>query len=126
VLAGVWRHGPRAAILVGASAFFAAYNSGAGEFGAIIVGLIAGSLTLVAGRVAIEKSQSPVIHIAIMLLFVVPAAAMGYSATLELVQRLGTPSVVWQHALALLGAVAIGTMALGRLASPNPPDSGRG
>jgi len=72
--------------IVGGIAGFAAYHSGAGGVGAFIVGFVVGVLTLVGGWTAIKTARSPAIRIAVMLLFVIPAAWAGYSVTLDFVR----------------------------------------
>jgi hypothetical protein len=110
---------------VGITAGVAAYQTGSGEFGAFLVGLIAGAVTLTAGQIAVAAFRSPVIRTAIALLFAVPAAMAGYHATLGLAQ-LGLPAELWQQAFAVIGAVAVGATAWARMALPNPPDTGAG
>jgi hypothetical protein len=72
---------------VGVTAGFAAYHSGSGEIGAILVGLIAGAFTFAAGQIAVAAFRSPLIRIAIALVFAVPAAIAGYIITQPLVSR---------------------------------------
>jgi hypothetical protein len=109
-------------VIVGAAAGYAAYQSGAGVLGAMFVALIAGAFTLVAGQAAIERAQSAMVRMAIALLFAVPAAFVGYMLTLGVAQ-LGVPSVVWQQAFALFGAIGVGATAWERVMHPVPPDS---
>jgi hypothetical protein len=108
---------------IGVTAGVAAYQSGSGEIGALLVGLIAGAFTLAAGQIAVAAFRSPLIRAAIALAFAVPAAMAGYHAALGLAQ-LGVPAELWQRAFALIGAIAVGATAWVRLALPNPPDAG--
>ena len=110
-------------VFVGLAAGLAAYHSGSGEFGAFLVGLIAGALTLAAGQIAVAAFRSPAIRTAITIVFAVPAAMAGYHAALGLAQ-LGVPAELWQRAFALFGAVAVGATAWARLALWIPPDMG--
>jgi hypothetical protein len=110
-------------VFVAFAAGLAAYHSGSGEFGAFLVGLIAGALTLAAGQIAVASFRSPAIRTAITLVFAVPAAMAGYHAALGLAQ-LGVPAEPWQRAFALFGAVAVGATAWARLALSIPPDMG--
>jgi len=112
-------------VFVGLAAGVAAYQTGSGEFGAFLVGLIAGALTLATGQIPVAALRSPLIRTAIALVFAVPAAMAGYHAALGLAQ-LGAPAELWQHAFAVIGAVAVGATAWARLALPNPPDTGGG
>jgi hypothetical protein len=110
---------------VGITTGFAAYYSGSGEIGAILVGLIAGALILAAGQIAIATFRSPLIRIAISLLFAVPAAMAGYHAVLGFA-RFCVPAEVWQQTFALIGAIAVGGTAWVRVALSIPPDTGSG
>jgi hypothetical protein len=101
----------------------AAYHSGSGEIGEVLVGLIAGALTLAAGQIAVAAFRSPLIRTAIALLFALPAAMAGYHAALGLAQ-LSVPAELWQQAFALLGAITVGATAWVRLALSIPPDAG--
>jgi hypothetical protein len=104
---------------VGIAAGFAAYYTGAGVLGAWIVGFFTGFLTLVGGWAVIKTSRSPVIQASVVLVFVIPAACMGYSGTLDFVRWLEVPSVVWQQVYALFGAFMVGGTTLARLTDPN-------
>jgi len=68
----------------GLSAGLAAYHSGAGPIGAIIVGVVAGAVTLLLGQVAFATVRSPLVRDTIALLFAAPAALAGYHAALAL------------------------------------------
>jgi hypothetical protein len=57
-----------------ASPGLAAYHSGSGPIGAIIVGAIISSITLIVGQLAFTTLRSPLIRGVIALLFAVPAA----------------------------------------------------
>ena len=112
-------------VLVAVTAGVAAYDSGAGEIGAFLVGLIAGALTLAAGQIAVAAFRLPLIRTAIALVFAMPAAMAGYYAALGLAQ-LGVPAELWQRAFALIGAIAVGATAWVRLALSIPLDTGAG
>ena len=66
------------------TAGLAAFHSGADVIGAIVVGIIAGAVTLGAGQFAFSVAGSPLIRAAIALLFATPAAVAGYHASLAL------------------------------------------
>src|SRR5262249_18002046 len=104
---------------------FAAYHSGSGEIGAVLVGLIAGALTVATGQIMIAAFGSPLIRTAIALVFAVPAAIAGYYAALGLAQ-IGVPAELWQPAVAMFGAIVVGATAWARLALSIPPDTGPG
>jgi hypothetical protein len=103
----------------------AAYHSGAGVIGALVVGFAAGAATLVAGQFASAVVRLPVLRGAIAILFAAPAAITGFHATLALAQ-IGVPSASWREAFAIVGAIFVGATALVRMAamatrqSPDP------
>jgi hypothetical protein len=92
----------------------AAFHSGAGVIGAIIVGIVAGVAALGAGQFAFAVARSPFIRAAIALLFAVPAAIAGYYATLALA-HIGLPSQGWRAAFAVIGGIIVGGAAWGRM-----------
>jgi hypothetical protein len=111
----------------GMTAGLAAYHSGAGVVGALVVGLAAGGVTLVAGQAAFAVARSPIARGAIALLFATPAAIAGYHATLALA-HIGVPSEGWREAFAIVGAILVGGTALVRVAGVAGPPivAGRG
>jgi hypothetical protein len=66
------------------SAGIAAYHSGSGPIGAIVVGVIAGAVTLLLGQVAFATVRSPLVRATVALVFAAPAALAGYHAALGL------------------------------------------
>jgi len=107
------------------TAGLAAYHSGAGEIGAILVGLIAGAATLAAGQIAITIFRSPLVRSAIALLFAVPATIAGYHAAFGLAQ-IGVPAEGWRQVFALIGAIVVGGTAGVRMALSDLTDTGQG
>jgi len=103
----------------GLTAAFAAYHSGCGILGAIIVAVMVGAATLGIGRMAITRTRSGVARLAIGLLYAAPAAIAGYEATLGLVQ-IGVPSAIWRQVFAICGSLAVGATAWVRMASYTP------
>lgn len=100
-------------VFVGLSAAFWAMNSGAGA-GSIVVGFIVGVVMFIIGQIVFRFTRSVVLRWTIALLFAGPAAFAGYSMVLEL-SALGSSSVIWQHAFALIGAGVIGSVVVTRL-----------
>ena len=74
----------------GLSAGLAAFHSGAGVIGALIVGVLAGGATLVIGQIAFATVRTPLIRALIGLLYAVPAGIAGYQASLGLA-KIGVP-----------------------------------
>jgi hypothetical protein len=90
------------------------FHSGAGVIGALLVGIIAGALTLVLGQTAFAMTRSTILRAAIGAVFAVPAAIAGYHMILAMSQ-IGVPSLVWREVFACLGAVSVGATAWIRL-----------
>ena len=65
-----------------------AYDTGAGWLGAILVGLVAGVLTLGVGKFGIAVTRSNIIRLAIVVAFTAPAAIARYHVVLDL-SRIG-------------------------------------
>jgi hypothetical protein len=99
----------------GVTAALAAFNHGAGVIGALVVGLIASVVTLVASQAAFAVVKSPAVRGAIALLIAAPAAVAGFHATLGLAQ-IGVSSEIWRHLSAVVGGVIVGFTAFVRLA----------
>jgi hypothetical protein len=64
-------------LFAGLSAGLAAYHSGSGRIGAIIVGVSIGAVTLLLGQVAFAKVRSPLIRTGVALFFAAPASLAG-------------------------------------------------
>jgi hypothetical protein len=98
---------------VGLTAGMAAFHSGAGV-GALLVGVIAGALTLVVGHIAFAVVRPLILRGAIAALFAIPGAIAGYHAVLGLSQ-IGVPSLFWRELFAWIGAIFIGGTAWARM-----------
>lgn len=103
----------------GVTAGLAAYHSGAGVIGAILVGFVAGAATWLLGQLAFATVRSAPLRLLIAALFVAPAVLAGYSAVLGLGQ-IGVPSPVWREIFAVIGAICIGVTSLVRLLAIPP------
>ncbi len=110
-------------LFAGMTAGLAAYHSGAGVLGALVVGFVAGAVTLVAGQAAFAAVKSPVLHVVIAILFAAPAAIAGYHATLALA-HIGVPSASWREVFAVVGAIVVGGTAFVRMAAMATPRIG--
>ncbi|WP_240319088.1 hypothetical protein [Acidibrevibacterium fodinaquatile] len=108
----------------GMSAGLAAYHSGAGVIGALVVGVAAGAVTLIAGQFIFATVTSPLLRGLIALLFAAPATVAGYHATLALA-RLGVPAEGWREVFAVIGAIAVGATANVRIAAMATPSGVR-
>jgi hypothetical protein len=110
--------------LAGVTVGLAAYHTGSGPIGAILVGLIAGVVSLIGGQLAFAAVRLPLIRAVIALLFAVPAAVAGHQAVLGLA-RMGVPVEGWREALAVVGAIVVGGTAWTRLTLLAPPAAGQ-
>jgi hypothetical protein len=109
----------------GLTAGLAAYHSGAGVIGGILVGFFAGAVVLALGQVAFAAVRSPLTRAAIALMFAAPAAVAGYHATLG-VAHIGVPSEAWREVFAVIGAVVAGITAWVRMTVFAEPLLGQG
>ena len=103
-----------------------AFHSDAGIFGAPLVGIAAGAVTLAIGQTAFAVARSLIFRALIAAAFAIPAAVAGYHVVLVMSQ-IGVPSLAWREAFACLGAVFIGSTAWTRLtvfAEPRPLGTG--
>jgi hypothetical protein len=100
---------------VGMSAGTWAYHTGAGWFGAILVGLVAAAMTLGVGQIMLIIVRPTWAKLLIALVFVVPAILAGYHATHGIVKHT-MPSEAWQLAFSVMGAIAVGCTAFIRVA----------
>ena len=109
----------------GAAVGFAAYHSGSGPVAAIIVGAIAGSVVLILGQVAFATLRSPLMRVAVALLFAVPAGVAGYHAARGLA-HLVVPAVAWRETIAIAGATIVAATAILRMWLSPLTDAERG
>lgn len=101
---------------VGMTAGMWAYQTGAGIVGTIIVGLIAGGVTLGVFQVVLALVRPVWARLLLGVLFAAPAAVAGYHATLGLAEMM-MPSEIWRVVFAVVGAVAVGVTAWFRVFS---------
>jgi hypothetical protein len=111
--------------MVGLIAGLAAFHSGAGVIGALIVGVFAGGAALAIGQLAFAAIRVPLIRIALGLLYAIPAGMAGYSVTFGLSQ-IGVPSETWRVVFGVIGALFTGGTAWARMWLYFPPEAGQG
>ena len=105
-----------------------AFHSGAGVFGAPLVAVAAGGVTLAIAQIAFAMTRSLILRAVIAGVFALPATFAGYHVALAMA-HIGVPSLVWQEIFACLGAVSIGGTAWMRLtifAEPGALEPGQG
>jgi hypothetical protein len=92
-----------------------AQTTGSGPLAAIAFGLLAGVAALIAGQFLFLLIRSPMLRLALSLLFAVPAAIAGYHAV-HGITGMGVESEMWRQMLGYVGAMFIGASAWLRLA----------
>ena len=111
---------------VGVTAGAWAHGMGAGIPGAILIGTVAGAMTLAAGHLLITLARPTWLKLIMAAAFVAPAAIAGFHATHGIVKHL-MPSDAWQTTFSIIGAAAVGISAFVRVAAmpTAPAPSGR-
>jgi hypothetical protein len=102
------------------AAGMAAFHSGAGIIGAVLVAAIIGGLTLAIGRLAWASARSGGVRAFIAAAFVLPAAIAGYHVV-QGTSQVALPSSLWRDVFAWIGAVSIGGIAWSRVTSLADP-----
>ena len=100
----------------GVTAGLFAYHTGAGPFGTITIGLIAGAATLVIGQFIFATIRSPLPRALMTAAFALPAAVAGYHLALGL-SAIGMASDPWRHVFAVIGAIVVGSTAWARFSA---------
>lgn len=92
-----------------------AYGTGAGWIGAGIVGLVAGAASFGILTVLFATLRTPILRIALVLIFAAPAGVAGY-ALVHGVTAEAVPSPIWRQIFCLAGGALVGIAAAMRLA----------
>lgn len=106
----------------GIAAFFAAYHSGAGVIGGIIVGFVAAGATFGLGQLLLAFATWTWLRLLTVFIYTAPSVVAGYAGTLG-IARLAMPSPAWQVVFSVIGAIAVGATSFLRitgLALPGP------
>lgn len=98
-----------------------AHESGVGLTASLVAGLACAGLVFGIGQFLMIVVRSMRMKLAVAFVFVAPAAIAGYFATHGIVKHL-LPSDIWQIALSVLGATAIGITAFVRITSVAAPE----
>jgi hypothetical protein len=104
-------------VFAGLRAGFGALHLGAGALGAVAAGFFMGSVAFGLCQMTLVLAPSNLVRLLVVACFVLPAAAVGYSAGLQL-SALAISSVIWQYIYAVIGAISVGCSALVRLTTP--------
>ena len=110
--------------LAGLTAGLAAFDSGGGAVGALIVGFLAGGATLALGQIGFVTTRT-LIRAIIGLLYAVPATVAGYQVSFALA-GIGMSTGGWQTAFAVVGAILSGVTAFSRMTLIVPASDGQG
>ncbi len=110
--------------LAGLTAGLAAFDSGGGVVGALIVGFLAGGATLALGQIGFVTTRT-LIRAIIGLLYAVPATVAGYQVSFALA-GIGMSTGGWQTAFAVVGAILSGVTAFSRMTLFVPASDGQG
>lgn len=97
-----------------------AYASGSGLIGAGLVGLIAGAATYGLLVVLFMVVRTPILRLAVALIFSAPAAIAGF-ALVHGITREAVPSEIWRIIFCLIGSGITGLSALMRLVAATAP-----
>jgi len=111
--------------LAGLTAGLAAFDSGGGVVGALIVGSLASGATLALGQIGFVSTRTPLIRAIIGLLYAVPATVAGYQVSFALA-GIGMSTGGWQTAFAVVGAILSGVTAFSRMTLFVPASDGQG
>jgi hypothetical protein len=103
-------------VAVGGGAALMAHATGAGIFGASLVGLCVGTLALGAGQAVFGLASSSVARLAVGAIYAVPAAALGFRLAYG-VLGIGVDAEAWRVALSLIGAAVTGVVAFQRVSA---------
>jgi hypothetical protein len=114
-------------IFVGVTTGAWAHGVGAGISGAVLIGVVAAAMTVVAGHLLVIFARPVWLKLILAAALVAPAAIAGFHATHGIVKYL-TPSDAWQITFSIMGAIAVGISALVRVVAlaVAPGQSGRG
>jgi hypothetical protein len=99
-----------------------AYGSGAGFFGAGVVGLVAGMASFAVMVLLFATLRAPVLRTTVALIFTAPAVVAGYALVHGLTAEI-VPSPIWRQIFSAIGAISTGVCALARLAAPLSADN---
>lgn len=110
--------------LAGLTVGLAAFHSGAGLIGALVVGFLVGVAILVLGQIVLTTVRTPLIRLIIGLVYALPAAVAGYQLGFALAGISG-PAGGWQPAFAAAGATIVGVTAFARMALVIAPSAGQ-
>mgnify|MGYP001171410026 CR=1 FL=1 len=101
-----------------------AHATGAGIVGAGVVELLAGVASFGLMVFLFAALRSPILRLAVAIVFALPAAVAGYSLVHGVVGHV-VPSEIWRQFFSIAGGIFVGCSALARLADPSIVEDGR-
>ena len=107
----------------GVSAAAWAHAHGLGSIGAGLVGLCTGALVLAFGQTLLATTCSPVLRLACLGAYLIPAAVAGYAIT-QHIAGWTSDGAPWRTGFAVIGAAVTCVVAYVRLAEPLPGGPG--
>lgn len=102
-----------------------AYHSGSGSLGAVLVGIVVGMLVFGLAFFLLGIVRSPVLQIAVALVYTAPAVVAGYALVYGITREY-VPSDIWRQLFCIAGGLFVGVSALLRLMAAAGPDPARG
>lgn len=112
-------------VFLGLNAGIWAYGTGAGWFGATVIGFVSAGLVLGIGQALPTLTRPIWARLLVALAFVAPAGMAGLYATLGITRQM-IPSEAWQIVFAVIGATAVGITAFLRIAGMAATDQADG
>lgn len=94
-----------------------AHGTGAGLFGAGLIGLAAAAASFAILAFLFATARAPILRVTIAVLFAAPAAVAGYAIVHGVAVEI-MPSPIWRQIFSVAGAIAVVISALARLAAP--------
>lgn len=104
--------------MLGLTAAQFAYQTGSGLIGAGLVGLVAAGAAFGVLALLFDSLRSPILRLAVALIFAAPAAVAGYALVHGVTKEL-VPSEIWRQIFCIIGGGFVGISALLRLAAPS-------
>lgn len=101
-----------------------AYHSGAGFLGAVLVGIVAGMLVFGLAFLLLGIVRSPVLQIAVALVYTAPAVVAGYALVYGITREY-VPSDIWRQLFCVAGGLFVGFSAMLRLMAAAGPGPGQ-
>ncbi|KUM25206.1 hypothetical protein AU467_04290 [Mesorhizobium loti] len=110
--------------LLGFEVAHLAFHSGAGFLGAVLIGIGVGMLVFGLAFLLLGIVRSPMLQIAVALVYTAPAVVAGYAFVYGITREY-LPSDIWRQLFCIVGGLFVGFSALLRLMAAAGPDPAR-